>query len=104
MLTKLVEKQSSKEYLPAPADIMPGLLRRTTTWSLRRKAAVFCIVATHHQLVGESNPTAAPGLPEREQDEAAVPVHKRAQAQSTPASPRLTLPVTEVPVQDCSME
>jgi len=90
MLTKLVEKQTPGSMSQHLAEIMPGLLKAyDNVESSVRKAAVFCIVALH-QLVGEA--TLQPHLDclNGSKMKLLSLYIKRAQAQSTPGSPRLT--------------
>jgi len=90
MLTKLVEKQNPESICQHLADIMPGLLKAyDNVESSVRKAAVFSIVALH-QLVGESNLQPHLDCLNGSKMKLLSLYIKRAQAQSTPASPRLT--------------
>jgi len=90
MLTKLVERQTPEGIALHLADMMPGLLKAyDNVESSVRKAAVFCIVALH-QLVGESNLQPHLECLNGSKMKLLSLYIKRAQAQSTPASPRLT--------------
>ena len=92
MLSKVAEHESSKEVVTAHLEsIMPGLLKAYGgVESSVRKASVFCMVALH-QLVGESLQPHLSSLNGSKLKLLNLYI-KRAQAQSTPASPRLTTP------------
>merc|ERR1719204_2568188 len=94
MLTKVAERtdQPSKDVIASHLeDIMPGLLKAyDNVESSVRKASVFCMVNLH-QLVGESLQPHLSILNGSKLKLLNLYI-KRAQAQSTPASPRLTTP------------
>lgn len=92
MLTKVAERESSKEVISHHLeDIMPGLLKAyDNVESSVRKASVFCMVSLH-QLVGDSLQPHLASLNGSKLKLLNLYI-KRAQAQSTPASPRLTTP------------
>jgi len=90
MLTKLVEKQTPDGISQHLSDVMPGLLKAyDNVESSVRKAAVFCIVSLH-QLVGEGALQPHLDCLNGSKMKLLSLYIKRAQAQSTPASPRLT--------------
>lgn len=92
MLTKVAEHDACKEVVTAHLEsIMPGLLKAyDNVESSVRKASVFCMVALH-QLVGEGLQPHLSSLNGSKLKLLNLYI-KRAQAQSTPASPRLTTP------------
>jgi len=92
MLTKVAEHKESKEVVISHlGDIMPGLLRAyDNVESSVRKASVFCMVALH-QLVGDELQPHLSSLNGSKLKLLNLYI-KRAEAQSTPASPRLTPP------------
>merc|ERR1712223_112865 len=92
MLTKVAEHKESKEVVISHlGDIMPGLLRAyDNVESSVRKASVFCMVALH-QLVGDELQPHLSSLNGSKLKLLNLCI-KRAEAQSTPASPRLTPP------------
>merc|ERR1712223_275627 len=92
MLTKVAEHQESRDVVISHlADIMPGLLRAyDNVESSVRKASVFCMVALH-QLVGDQMQPRLSSLNGSKLKLLNLYI-KRAEAQSTPASPRLTPP------------
>merc|ERR1712223_1553537 len=92
MLTKVAEHKESKEVVISHlGDIMPGLLRAyDNVESSVRKASVFCMVALH-QLVGDELQPHLSSLNGSKLKLLNLYI-KRAEAQSTPASPRLTTP------------
>lgn len=112
MLTKVAEHKDSKEVIISHlADVMPGLLRVSTkakrlnffsflnliffqaydnVESSVRKASVFCMVALH-QLVGDQLQPHLKCLNGSKLKLLNLYI-KRAEAQSMPASPRLTPP------------
>lgn len=90
MLTKLVEKQTPESIHAHLGDIMPGLLKAyDNVESSVRKAAVFCIVSLH-QLVGEAQLQPHLECLNGSKMKLLSLYIKRAQAQSTTTSPRLT--------------
>jgi CLIP-associating protein 1/2 len=90
MLTKLVERQTPESISHHLADVMPGLLKAyDNVESSVRKAAVFCIVALH-QLVGEGSLQPHLDCLNGSKMKLLSLYIKRAQAQSTQTSPRLT--------------
>jgi len=92
MLTKVAENKESQEVvIDHLGDIMPGLLRAyDNVESSVRKASVFCMVALH-QLVGDQLQPHLSSLNGSKLKLLNLYI-KRAEAQSTPASPRLTPP------------
>jgi CLIP-associating protein 1/2 len=92
MLTKVAEHESSKEIVVEHlADIMPGLLRAyDNVESSVRKASVFCMVGLH-QMVGDQLQPHLASLNGSKLKLLNLYI-KRAEAQSMPASPRLTPP------------
>jgi len=92
MLTKVAEHKDSKEVIISHlADVMPGLLRAyDNVESSVRKASVFCMVALH-QLVGDQLQPHLKSLNGSKLKLLNLYI-KRAEAQSMPASPRLTPP------------
>jgi len=92
MLTKVAENKESMDVVISHlADIMPGLLRAyDNVESSVRKASVFCMVALH-QLVGDQMQPHLSSLNGSKLKLLNLYI-KRAEAQSTPASPRLTPP------------
>jgi len=92
MLTKVAEnKESAEVVIDHLGDIMPGLLRAyDNVESSVRKASVFCMVALH-QLVGDQLQPHLSSLNGSKLKLLNLYI-KRAEAQSTPASPRLTPP------------
>jgi CLIP-associating protein 1/2 len=92
MLTKVAEHKDSKEVIISHlADVMPGLLRAyDNVESSVRKASVFCMVALH-QLVGDQLQPHLKCLNGSKLKLLNLYI-KRAEAQSMPASPRLTPP------------
>jgi len=92
MLTKLVERQPKETMMLHIAEIMPGLLKAyDNVESSVRKAAVFCMVALH-QLVGDEALQPHLDCLNGSKMKLLSLYIKRAEAQSTPASPRLTPP------------
>merc|ERR1719319_1435549 len=92
MLTKLVERQNKETMVTHLAEIMPGLLKAyDNVESSVRKAAVFCMVALH-QLVGDDSLQPHLDCLNGSKMKLLSLYIKRAEAQSTPASPRLTPP------------
>lgn len=92
MLTKLVERQPKEAMLTHLGEIMPGLLKAyDNVESSVRKAAVFCMVALH-QLVGDDSLQPHLDCLNGSKMKLLSLYIKRAEAQSTPASPRLTPP------------
>merc|ERR1712223_817655 len=92
MLTKVAEHKESRDVVISHlGDIMPGLLRAyDNVESSVRKASVFCMVALH-QLVGDELQPHLSSLNGSKLKLLNLCI-KRAEAQSTPASPRLTPP------------
>jgi len=90
MLTKLAEKTSMQRMEVHLAEVMPGLLKAyDNVESSVRKAAVFCIVALH-QLMGEDVLQPHLDCLNGSKMKLLNLYIKRAQAQSSTGSPRMT--------------